>query len=232
MELSSFSLLLWLSLPKPLPDCLSLDKRLVAAPRSILNPCVCVCHFSFLLLFGYWENEGKYAGRNGNVWLLLFVLCLGTVHVNAFVFQFFELVLSYYLIFVVFRLWDGKFRIGFDSKFSSLWFCTVIWVFWVLQFVLQFFELVLSYFLIFVVFRLWDGEIRNGFDSNFSSLWLCTVNWVLQFVQYTGIVEDCCCDYETVDRLNKEVLHPSLQELVKTPFFRYFKVCQLFWFIG
>ena len=182
MELSSFSLLLWLSLPKPLPDCLSLDKRLVAAPRSILNPCVCVCHFSFLLLFGYWENEEKYAGRNGNVWLLLFVLCLGTVHVNAFVFQFFELVLSYYLI--------------------------------------------------FVVFRLWDGEIRNGFDSNFSSLWLCTVNWVLQFVQYTGIVEDCCCDYETVDRLNKEVLHPSLQELVKTPFFRYFKVCQLFWFIG
>ncbi|KAF3966824.1 hypothetical protein CMV_009117, partial [Castanea mollissima] len=42
--------------------------------------------------------------------------------------------------------------------------------------------------------------------------------------KYTGIVEDCCCDYETVDRLNKEVLYPSLQELVKTPFFRYFKV--------
>ncbi|GAV75022.1 ERO1 domain-containing protein [Cephalotus follicularis] len=42
--------------------------------------------------------------------------------------------------------------------------------------------------------------------------------------KYGGIVEDCCCDYETVDRLNQEVLHPSLQELVKTPFFRYFKV--------
>lgn len=42
--------------------------------------------------------------------------------------------------------------------------------------------------------------------------------------KYTGMVEDCCCDYETVDRLNEEVLHPSLQELVKTPFFRYFKV--------
>ena len=41
------------------------------------------------------------------------------------------------------------------------------------------------------------------------------------------MVEDCCCDYETVDRLNEEVLHPSLQELVKTPFFRYFKVCYL-----
>ncbi|KAJ9153153.1 hypothetical protein P3X46_026627 [Hevea brasiliensis] len=42
--------------------------------------------------------------------------------------------------------------------------------------------------------------------------------------KYSGMVVDCCCDYETVDRLNEEVLHPSLQDLVKTPFFRYFKV--------
>ncbi|OMO65769.1 Endoplasmic reticulum oxidoreductin 1 [Corchorus olitorius] len=42
--------------------------------------------------------------------------------------------------------------------------------------------------------------------------------------KYSGIVADCCCDYETVDHINKEVLHPLLQELVKTPFFRYFKV--------
>ncbi|KAM0932172.1 putative endoplasmic reticulum oxidoreductin 1, ERO1-like superfamily [Dioscorea sansibarensis] len=42
--------------------------------------------------------------------------------------------------------------------------------------------------------------------------------------KYTGIVEDCCCDYETVDSLNEEVLHPILQEIVTTPFFRYFKV--------
>lgn len=42
--------------------------------------------------------------------------------------------------------------------------------------------------------------------------------------KYTGIVEDCCCDYETVDTLNAAVLHPLLQELVTTPFFRYFKV--------
>ncbi|XP_057948137.1 endoplasmic reticulum oxidoreductin-1 isoform X2 [Malania oleifera] len=42
--------------------------------------------------------------------------------------------------------------------------------------------------------------------------------------KYTGIVEDCCCDYETVDSLNGEVLHPLLQELVTTAFFRYFKV--------
>ncbi|KAG2684743.1 hypothetical protein I3843_10G086900 [Carya illinoinensis] len=45
-----------------------------------------------------------------------------------------------------------------------------------------------------------------------------------QCSKYSGIVEGCCCDYETVDRLNEEVLHPLLQELVKTAFFRYFKV--------
>lgn len=38
------------------------------------------------------------------------------------------------------------------------------------------------------------------------------------------MVEDCCCDYETVDNLNSEVLNPLLQDLVATPFFRYFKV--------
>ncbi|WOL11728.1 endoplasmic reticulum oxidoreductin-1-like [Canna indica] len=41
---------------------------------------------------------------------------------------------------------------------------------------------------------------------------------------YTGLVEGCCCDYETAHSLNDHVLHPILQELVKTPFFRYFKV--------
>ncbi|KAJ0101939.1 hypothetical protein Patl1_05082 [Pistacia atlantica] len=41
---------------------------------------------------------------------------------------------------------------------------------------------------------------------------------------YKGMIEDCCCDYETVESVNAEVLHPLLQELVKTPFFRYFKV--------
>ncbi|CAN4104380.1 unnamed protein product [Withania somnifera] len=42
--------------------------------------------------------------------------------------------------------------------------------------------------------------------------------------KYSGIIEDCCCDYETVDTINGDVLHPFLQELVTTPFFRYFKV--------
>lgn len=57
-----------------------------------------------------------------------------------------------------------------------------------------------------------------------SSLFFRKAATPCQCAKYTGMVEDCCCDYETVDRLNEEVLHPSLQELVKTPFFRYFKV--------
>ncbi|KAG5590537.1 hypothetical protein H5410_041051, partial [Solanum commersonii] len=40
----------------------------------------------------------------------------------------------------------------------------------------------------------------------------------------SGVLKKCCCDYWVVSQLNKEVLHPLLQELVKTPFFRYFKV--------
>ncbi|KAL1812996.1 hypothetical protein ACET3Z_023061 [Daucus carota] len=42
--------------------------------------------------------------------------------------------------------------------------------------------------------------------------------------KYSGIIEDCCCDYETVDNINGAVLNPLLQKLVTTPFFRYFKV--------
>ncbi len=45
--------------------------------------------------------------------------------------------------------------------------------------------------------------------------------------EFQGVVEDCCCDYATVDSLNKEFLHGILQKLVKTPFFRYFKVLPL-----
>ncbi|CAD7695908.1 unnamed protein product [Ostreobium quekettii] len=39
-----------------------------------------------------------------------------------------------------------------------------------------------------------------------------------------GTVNDCCCDYETVNRVNQEHLHPVVSELVKTAYFRYFKV--------
>ncbi|KAF8408847.1 hypothetical protein HHK36_004916 [Tetracentron sinense] len=52
----------------------------------------------------------------------------------------------------------------------------------------------------------------------------CECSEVQDSRKYTGIVEDCCCDYETVDSINEEVLHPLLQELVTTTFFRYFKV--------
>ncbi|KAJ7557224.1 hypothetical protein O6H91_05G117300 [Diphasiastrum complanatum] len=45
-----------------------------------------------------------------------------------------------------------------------------------------------------------------------------------QLQKLKGVIEDCCCDYEMVDTINKELLHPVLQELVKKPFFRYFKV--------
>lgn len=53
----------------------------------------------------------------------------------------------------------------------------------------------------------------------------CLANLVQGTHTQSAVVEDCCCDYETVDHLNEEVLDPLLQELVKTPFFRYFKVC-------
>lgn len=38
------------------------------------------------------------------------------------------------------------------------------------------------------------------------------------------MVDDCCCEYETVDALNRDELQPLLKELVQKPFFRYFKV--------
>ncbi len=57
-----------------------------------------------------------------------------------------------------------------------------------------------------------------------SLLWKIVV-YVLQGLdEFQGAVEDCCCDYATVDDLNQEFLHDILQKTVKTPFFRYFKV--------
>lgn len=40
----------------------------------------------------------------------------------------------------------------------------------------------------------------------------------------SGIIEDSCCDYETVNSINAAVLNPILEQLVATSFFRYFKV--------
>ncbi|XP_042466476.1 endoplasmic reticulum oxidoreductin-1-like [Zingiber officinale] len=61
-------------------------------------------------------------------------------------------------------------------------------------------------------------------SSSFSSSTNKLSDWPLGPGNYTGLVEGCCCDYETTDSVNELVLHPLLQELVKTPFFRYFKV--------
>lgn len=40
----------------------------------------------------------------------------------------------------------------------------------------------------------------------------------------SGLIEDSCCDYETVNSINAAVLNPILEQLVTTSFFRYFKV--------
>lgn len=63
-------------------------------------------------------------------------------------------------------------------------------------------------------------KISLLFNSNHHKSCLCSED----SGKYTGMVEDCCCDYETVNSLNGEVLNPLLQELVTTPFYRYFKV--------
>ena len=39
-----------------------------------------------------------------------------------------------------------------------------------------------------------------------------------------GNVTDCCCTYAGVERVNRDVVKPLMDDLVKTPFFRYFKV--------
>ncbi|CAL5352593.1 unnamed protein product [Camellia sinensis] len=50
--------------------------------------------------------------------------------------------------------------------------------------------------------------------------------------KYTGIVEDCCCDYETIDNFNGEVLHPLLQEQLKLHFFDISRYEPLSYFFG
>lgn len=41
--------------------------------------------------------------------------------------------------------------------------------------------------------------------------------------QLEGVVPHCCCSYAAVERMNLNSMRSILQELVKTPFFRYFK---------
>ena len=109
---------------------LSLFRQTPCRCAKVNSQPLCACHFSFLLLFGYWENEGKYAGRNGNVWLLLFYvvfshcscpcICVSILWTSFVILPHFCCVFGFEM---------GKIRIGFDSNFSSLGFCTVNWVF-------------------------------------------------------------------------------------------------------
>jgi len=43
------------------------------------------------------------------------------------------------------------------------------------------------------------------------------------FCELSGKPEECCCDVETVDQINKEI-HPVIAELVKKNFFKFFRV--------
>lgn len=42
--------------------------------------------------------------------------------------------------------------------------------------------------------------------------------------QLSGAVRDCCCDYATVERVNRDTVFPLLEALTHTAFMRYFKV--------
>ncbi|XP_073248895.1 ERO1-like protein beta [Porites lutea] len=43
------------------------------------------------------------------------------------------------------------------------------------------------------------------------------------FCELSGKPEECCCDVETVDQINREI-HPVISELVKKNFFKFFRV--------
>ena len=37
-------------------------------------------------------------------------------------------------------------------------------------------------------------------------------------------MDDCCCDVESVDTLNKDKIYPTISSVVKQTFFKFFKV--------
>lgn len=45
----------------------------------------------------------------------------------------------------------------------------------------------------------------------------------IEYIQPTGLIQDACCDYQTVEDVNEEMAN-RLGELIKLPFFRYQKV--------
>lgn len=42
----------------------------------------------------------------------------------------------------------------------------------------------------------------------------------------TGDLDDCDCDVETIDTFNNEQLHPKLQALLESDYFRFYKVTE------
>ncbi|CAI7928705.1 unnamed protein product [Closterium sp. NIES-54] len=59
------------------------------------------------------------------------------------------------------------------------------------------------------------------FSANFSVPGLVPATCHLQLRRLSGVVDDCCCEYETVDELNSHVLQPLLTQLVNTTFFKF-----------
>ncbi|KXJ30043.1 ERO1-like protein alpha [Exaiptasia diaphana] len=43
------------------------------------------------------------------------------------------------------------------------------------------------------------------------------------FCQLTGKIEECCCDVETVDKINKDI-YPLISQIVKRNYFKFFRV--------
>uniref|UniRef100_UPI003AAEBC53 ERO1-like protein alpha isoform X11 n=1 Tax=Centroberyx gerrardi TaxID=166262 RepID=UPI003AAEBC53 len=44
------------------------------------------------------------------------------------------------------------------------------------------------------------------------------------FCQLSGNLDDCACDVETIDAFNNDQLHPKLQHLLESDYFRFYKV--------
>lgn len=72
--------------------------------------------------------------------------------------------------------------------------------------------------------------MKSRFVSRVADCSDCSCGEVAQAVeegaacQLSGTITDSCCSYAAVERVNRDELSPILDHLVKTPFFRYFKV--------
>ena len=44
------------------------------------------------------------------------------------------------------------------------------------------------------------------------------------YAQLTGQVDECCCDVETVDTLNRQKVYPVITELVARTYFKFYQV--------